>query len=195
MEEFLAQLGALGVTPQTVDPATRRGGDTPGYGSKWKTYYVSRDFPQWGVLLGYAEDGVSLDDRVAQLEEEVANYGLLSAAGHEVPRVAPTALILTDALSVRSAAALVIEHIDGPGPYKASTQARTVMRIANERGGASALEAKASWAQLRTAVHRRVPMDLQVKMSASGRIVVIDPEKTRTGDPIPLPEWDEDLGL
>ncbi|OHD02806.1 MAG: hypothetical protein A2095_09260 [Sphingomonadales bacterium GWF1_63_6] len=193
MQEFIDQLNSDGISSETVDPGTRKGGDDAASPSRWKTYYRSSCFPQWGVLIAFPENDEKVADVVGRLTEEAANYPLLKAAGHEVPSTAGQASETIDHLFGRIGAALVTEHVDGFGPYKARTEAKRLMRIANGFSDAARARARSSWAQLQGATRERAPMDLQVMLSSTGRIVVIDPEKTTTSVPWALTDWDDTL--
>lgn len=193
MQEFIEQLKSDGISSETIDPATRKGGDDAASPSRWKIYYRSRCFPEWGVLLAFPEDDETVTDVAGRLTEEAANYPLLKAAGHEVPLTAEQAFATIDHLSSRNGAALVTEHVDGFGPYKARTDAKRLMRLANRFSDAERARARSSWAQLQGAIRKRAPMDLQVMLSTTGRIVVIDPEKTTTMVPWALTDWDDTL--
>ena len=193
MQEFIDQLNSGGISSETIDPGTRKGGDDADSPSRWKTYYRSSCFPEWGVLIAFPQDDENVADVVGRLTEEAANYTLLKVAGHEVPSTAKQAFVTVDHFSGRKGAALVTEHVDGFGPYKARTEAKRLMRIANGFSDAARACAKSSWERLQQAIRERAPMDLQVMLSSTGRIVVIDPEKTMTIIPWALTDWDDTL--
>lgn len=175
-----------GVSEETVDRDTRRGSDTPGHGTKWKVYYRLAAGPRLGVLLAHETEADTLDRQIARLDEEAGNYATLRAAGFVVPHCATRAVATLDYLAGGvSAAALVVEHIAGHGPYKAGTQFRSIARIVG--GSAAGLEPlyRQAWSALQMSARERCPMDLQVLLAHDGRIVTIDPERIGPGRILP----------
>ncbi len=175
-----------GVSEETVDRDTRRGGDTPGHGTKWKVYYRLASDPLLGVLLAHETEADTLDRQLARLNEEAGNYAALRDAGFVVPQCAAGAVATLDHLAGGTrAAALVVEHVDGRGPYKATTQFRSIARIVG--GSPPDIEPlyRQAWSALQAAACERCPMDLQVLLADDGRIVTIDPERIGSGRVLP----------
>lgn len=192
MKTFEDQLREEGIAATTVDPASRAGGDHSDNGSKWKTYYRSCRQPEWGVLIAYADAEDALPTLVNRLDQEAVNYRVLASAGHDTPASGERAIELFDHFKNQPVAALVIEHIDGPGPFKARTEAPRLMRAAGRLDGTACRAAEAAWDRLRAALAERAPIDLQVMLSQSGRIVIIDPEKTTATAGYELIDWMHD---
>lgn len=189
VKTFEDQLREEGIATTTVDPASRAGGNHPHNGSKWKTYYRSCRLPQWGVLIAHADAEEALPTLANRLDQEAVNYRLLASAGYDTPASGAHAIKLFDHFNNQPAAALVIEHIDGPGPFKARTEARRLMRAASHLDATACRAAEAAWDRLRAALASRAPIDLQVMLSKSGRIVIIDPEKTTATAGYQLIDW------
>lgn len=64
----------------------------------------------------------------AYLEQEASNLARLRAAGYDVPESSDVFRV-ADQLAAVDAAALVVEHIEGLGPYKAITQVRSIRAL------------------------------------------------------------------
>ncbi len=118
------------------------------------------------------------------LVEEAENFRKLGSSGYDVPNVADEIVVVTDHLHAdgeKRAAALIVEHISGSGPYKPVTETHLISKaVENAKKGLQA-EYYSSWDKLVTAVAKAAPMDLQVILSDDGRIMTIDPEKIGPG--------------
>lgn len=182
MQDFIEQIRVEGAHEGTCDVSTRRGDDTPGHPSRWKTYYRSSMFPAFGVLLAHEDADASVDTMRRKLDEEAENYRRLRAEGYDLPVTAERSIEIIDNLAggVR-AAALVVEHIAGRGPYKARTEFRGIARIVMAQEPHLKQRFMAAWAKLKIAAARKAPQDLQVILADDGRIVTIDPEKVGPG--------------
>lgn len=102
-----------------------------------------------------------------------------------MPTTADRSIEVVDRLSAGNpAAALVLEHVAGRGPYKARTQVHAIASIVRESEGNLKAHYLESWAKLTQAAAATVPMDLQVILADDGRIVTIDPEKVGPGVPL-----------
>jgi hypothetical protein len=193
MHDFRRLIESYGVTPTTVDESSMAGGDHPESGSKWKRYYRSLDFPQCGVLIAYADPPRTLDDQQRRLNDEARNYQLLQQAGHDCPLAGDEAFLVDDRISGKAAVGLVVEHCDGPGPFKARIQHRAIMKVANGFSPERRQLAKISWNNLRSKIPLRIPSDLQIMFASDGRIMIVDPEQTAVGLDFTLPDWNERL--
>jgi len=185
MRQIIDQISVEGIQAATVDVASRRGGDTVGHATKWKVYYQLSAEPGYGVLLAHENEDATLKEQRAKLDEEAGNFKRLRKAGFDVPDTAQHSIDVTDYLAggVR-AAALVVEHIAGPGPYKARTEVSAIRKIVGQDETRKALHLLA-WARLSKAAQAAAPMDLQVILADDGRIVTIDPEKVGPGYSLP----------
>ncbi|MFL0587506.1 hypothetical protein ACH0BU_12780 [Sphingomonas olei] len=182
MQELLEQIQVEGVHDGIFDVATRRGADTPGHPSRWKTYYRSSTFPDLGVLLAHEDAETSIETLRARLDEEADNYRRLLDVGFDVPATAGRSVEVVDHLAGgRRAAALIVEHVAGSGPYKARTDVRRIARVVMEQEASLTKRFTEAWAGLRVAAARKAPQDLQVMLGDDGRIVTIDPEKVGPG--------------
>ena len=60
----------------------------------------------------------------------MTNFGILRCHGYDVPNVLSPSIEVIDRLGDEmKAAALLVEHIQGSGPYKATTQSRSIGKI------------------------------------------------------------------
>lgn len=129
-------------------------------------------------------------EALSRLNEEVVNYAILKEMGIDVPECDTSAFAVTDNMGEPlGAAALIVEHIDGRGPYKAFTEYRILMTYANTFAGPTLSAVKEAWRSLKANVAIRCPRDLQVMVTGDGRIVTIDPEAI--GDGKTLSDWVE----
>lgn len=185
MLQFHEQLASQGLSAATVNLGSRRGAgsDSP---TKHKTYYQAQAFPTVGVLV--MRESMSLSAGRSQLEVEIGNYDKLAAAGFRVPDLW-SAQEYIDKITCRGpVAALIIEHIAGAGPWKVSTEYRSLMRYANALPEAARARAEADWAALQVACAKASPGDWQIMLRTDGSLFTIDPEYV-TSNPVMLPAW------
>ncbi len=179
-------LATEGISEITVDLESRRGGDTSGSETKWKVYYRLRSDPNCGVLLRHATQDIPLGQQIALLDAELRNYGILRDSGFDVPKTATSIFTVVDHLAGGAqAAALVVEHVDGVGPYKAFTAARSIGKVIRDRAMGTDATYRDAWQRLATATSRIAPMDMQVLITDDGRIVTIDVEAIGPGRILP----------
>jgi len=122
MIDFLDELLAKGITEETVMPDSIRGflSEDPLHQSKWKTYYQSANHPRWGVLL------ISEPDRLTQLEAEIENTRKLEFHCFHVPEMGDEVHSIVNHLNgPDQLLAVIVEHVDGAGPFKVTTSPRT----------------------------------------------------------------------
>lgn len=159
--------------------------------SKWKKYYRSKNFAEYGVLVAHSTETRGVDILTAALETEVENYETLRARGFNTPDVyGPIAL--HDHLECKRGLAIVVQHIDGVGPYKCNTEHRSIKKVVKSKLSNEAQAAAAeAWEQLRDACETLAVQDLQVMISWTGEMFVIDPEQISESAHFKLPTWDE----
>ncbi|MFT8644557.1 hypothetical protein [Gluconacetobacter sp.] len=181
MKDFIDELVSNGVREDIIDLSSKRGGDDHLYPSKWKTYYRSVNYPQYGVLLAYEDEDCCVDVLLQKLNNELRNYEELRSLGYDVPDTCDESIRIQDHLGTpREAAAIIVEHISGAGPYKAKTGIGSIRKIVSLKPTLKNLY-DAAWREISEAAKKKMPMDLQVIMEESGRIVTIDPEQIGNG--------------
>ncbi|MBB2156662.1 hypothetical protein HLH33_10125 [Gluconacetobacter diazotrophicus] len=186
-DDFIVDLKTHGISEDTVCVHSRRGGDTPGYESKWKIYYRSKKYPHVGVLTTFESDTEICRDGDAKFRAEIENYTTLRGAGYDVPNIYGETIVIDDILNdEKSKAALIVEHIDGVGPFKPRTEVRTIILALRNKGFDKEIYIDA-WGKLSTCASEIAPSDLQVMFTTDGRIVTIDPE--HIGGPLDLPAF------
>lgn len=187
MQEFHEQLASQGLSAATVNIGSRRGAGSRSP-TKHKTYYQSQDFPALGVLI--MRESASVAVGLSELAAEINNYAKLAAVGFRVPELWSAQQYVDQITGQGPVAALIIEHIDGPGPWKASTQYRSLMRRANALPETARDRAKADWIALQAACAKASPGDWQIMLRNDGALFTIDPEYV-TSCPVTLPAWIE----
>ncbi|WP_294329785.1 hypothetical protein [uncultured Sphingomonas sp.] len=182
VKEYIDLLEEIGITAETVDINSRRGGNTVGYGSSWKVYYRLAADPLIGVLLAHVTKSDTIVQQREKLDKEAMNFGVLGCHGYDVPSVFGPSIEVIDYLADETkAAALLVTHIEGMGPYKATTQFSSIGRIIAAKSPALRNKLCAAWDQLTRAAAEKAPRDLQVILADDGRIVTIDPEQMGPG--------------
>ena len=184
MDQLVQELLRDGVSEATVDLASRRGGDTEGHATRYKTYYRLASDAAYGVLL--VRDGPDAPRQGPEeyLEQEASNLARLRAAGYDVPE-SSVVFRVADQLAAVDAAALVVEHIEGLGPYKAITQVRAIRALISHAPQDVGSRYRENWNRLRALSAVMAPRDHQVMLSEDGRIVTIDVEQVGSGRDLP----------
>lgn len=187
MQEFHEQLASRGLSADTVNIGSHEGAGS-GSPTKHKTYYQAQDFPALGVLIMRESESVAVG--LCKLAAEIANYAKLAAVGFRVPEFWSAQEYVDEITGQGPVAGLVIEHIDGAGPWKASTQYRSLMRWANALPETARARAEADWVALQAACTNVSPGDWQIMVRNDGSLFTIDPECV-TSAPVRLPAWTE----
>ncbi|GAN83732.1 hypothetical protein F1645_13625 [Novacetimonas hansenii] len=105
----------------------------------------------------------------------------MRSLGYDVPVTCNEGIKIQDHLRTpREAAAIIVEHISGAGPYKAKTEIGAIRKIVSQKPALKNLY-DAAWKKISGAAQKIIPMDLQVIVEYNGRIVTIDPEKIGGG--------------
>ncbi|MBS1054918.1 hypothetical protein [Gluconobacter kondonii] len=181
MKDFIDELVSNGIREDIIELSSKRGGDDPLHSSKWKIYYRSSNYPEYGVLLAYEDEDYSVDTLLEKLNNELRNYEALRVIGYDVPRTCDNSIRIQDHLKPpREAAAIIVEHISGAGPYKAKTGISSIKKIVSQKHDLKNLYDEA-WRKISEAAKKKMPMDLQVIVEENGRIVTIDPEQIGDG--------------
>lgn len=185
MQEFHEQLASQGLSAATVNIGSHKGAGSSSP-TKHKTYYQSQDFPALGVLIMRESESVAVG--LSKLAIEIDNYAKLAAAGFRVPELWSAQEYMDQITGQGPVAALIIEHIDGLGPWKAVTEYRSLMRRANALPETARNRAEADWIALQAACAKASPGDWQIMLRNDGSLFTIDPEYF-TSSPITLSAW------
>lgn len=181
MKKFIDELVSNGIREDLIELSSKRGGDDQRHPSKWKTYYRSINYPQYGVLLAYKDEDCSVDVLLQKLNNELRNYEELRSLGYDVPDTCDKSIRIQDHLGTpREAAAIIVEHISGLGPYKAKTEISSIRKIVSQNATLKNFY-DVAWRKISEAAKEKMPMDLQVIIEERGRIVTIDPEQIGNG--------------
>lgn len=128
MKQFIDELQSNGITANTVDVSSKKGD------SKWKIYYRSANYPKYGVLLSHEDSEHALTFLRQKLDTELANYKTLSSVGYDVPDTCEKSIEIEDHLDgSKKSAAIIVEHIEGRGPYKAKTGIISLRRYVSSK--------------------------------------------------------------
>ncbi len=170
MHNFRLELGELGVTAGTVDITTIKNS------TKYKTYYRSKNYPDFGVLLVHVAGEKTEACLRDMLQREVENYGTLRKLGCNTPDVCGP-MILVDNIQSLTAVAIIVQHIDGDGPFKAKTEAGTIKRLVQQKLSSDEQNvAEKEWEKLCDIGMKVDVHDLQVMICKTGELFVIDPD-------------------
>jgi hypothetical protein len=168
MIDFLNELLVKGITEETVMPDSIRGSlsEDSFHQTKWKTYYQSANHPRWGVLL------ISEPDRVNELVSELANTRKLESHGFHVPKMGDEVHLIVNQLNgPNQVLAVIVEHVKGVGPFKATTSPKSVMRYISGLDEPARSSGRAAWISLRNLAKTVCPMDLQIMVASDGTII------------------------